>query len=53
MTSLEIADLVGSRHDDVKRAIETLVESVKGYEFFPILETTPKAAIQPRSGSRG
>ena len=26
MTSIEISDLVGSRHDSVKRTIETLVE---------------------------
>lgn len=27
MTSIDIADLVGSRHSDVKRSIERLVDS--------------------------
>ncbi|EGZ5326018.1 DNA-binding protein, partial [Escherichia coli] len=27
MTSIEIAELVGKRHDNVKRTIETLAES--------------------------
>ncbi|ASV45070.1 DNA-binding protein [Klebsiella phage SopranoGao] len=41
MTSMEISELVGSRHDNVKRTIETLAES--GVITFPQTEEKPTA----------
>lgn len=41
MTSVEISELVGSRHDNVKRTIETLAES--GVITFPQTEEKPTA----------
>lgn len=42
MTSREIADLTGKRHDNVKRTIETVVE--RGTISQPQIEDGPKAA---------
>ncbi|HFV1724466.1 Rha family transcriptional regulator [Escherichia coli] len=47
MTSIEIAELVGKRHDNVKRAIETLAES--GVIVRPQIEDEPKIDVMGRS----
>jgi phage regulator Rha-like protein len=44
MTSLEIAELVGSRHDDVKRSIERLVER-------RVIAQPPTADVQQKGGN--
>lgn len=55
MTSIEIAELVGSRHDNVKRAIETLAGN--GVIAFPQSEEKPTAGRPLKyfvfSGERG
>lgn len=55
MISLEIAELVGSRHDNVKRTIETLAE--KGVIEFPQSEDIPTAtkptAVYIFTGEKG
>lgn len=47
MTSLEIAELVGKRHDNVKRTIETLMES--GVIVRPQIEDEPGVDAMGRS----
>ncbi|EJN9172340.1 Rha family transcriptional regulator [Salmonella enterica] len=47
MTSIEIAELVGKRHDNVKRTIETLAES--GVIVRPQIEDEPKIDVMGRS----
>lgn len=47
MTSLEIADLVGARHDNVKRTIERLAE--RGIIAFPPLEEKVETGGRPTS----
>ena len=55
MTSREIAELVGKRHDNVKRTVETLAQA--GVIEFPQIEEIPTAtkpvAIYVFSGERG
>ncbi|HAO9094343.1 TPA: DNA-binding protein [Escherichia coli] len=47
MTSIEIAELMGKRHDNVKRTIETLAES--GVIVRPQIEDEPKIDVMGRS----
>ena len=55
MTSREIAELVGKRHDNVKRTVETLAQA--GVIEFPQSEEIPTAtkpvAVYVFSGERG
>lgn len=55
MTSREIAELVGKRHDNVKRTAETLAQA--GVIEFPHIEEIPTAtkpvAVYVFSGERG
>lgn len=55
MTSREIAELVGKRHDNVKRTVETLAQA--GVIEFPQIEEIPTAtkpvAVYVFSGERG
>lgn len=47
MTSLEIAELVGSRHDNVKRTIDTFIE--KSVIVRPQLEDVPQTDVMGRT----
>ncbi|SPW74216.1 DNA-binding protein from phage origin [Escherichia coli] len=52
MTSIEIAELVGKRHDNVKRTIEVLTKG--GVIQFPqIEEIENKQSVGPRRFSQG
>lgn len=55
MTSLEISEMVGKRHDNVKRTLETLAESgVIEFPQFEEIKTATKPVVVYRfSGERG
>ncbi|MEF9800453.1 Rha family transcriptional regulator, partial [Escherichia coli] len=46
MTSIEIAELVGSRHDSVKRAIERIAERCVT-QLPPMVEVENKQSLSP------
>ena len=52
MTSREIAELVGSRHDTVKRAIERLAADLDGAGFpkIPVIQLPPMVEVKNHQG---